>query len=110
MAPTAVPSESRKRRLVSWTTGAGRSSKRRRQLPFHLWLGHIARDHSIGAHRHERLAQRRSVDREQALHAVRPDESSLDWAAPFLDQELTPASAAMRHEMERKVQEAIRKL
>jgi len=83
---------------------------RKPAMPFHLWLRHIARDHIIDAHRHERRAQRRSVDREQALHAARPDESSLDWAAPFLDRELTPASAAMRHEMERKVQGAIRKL
>src|SRR5919106_659003 len=33
-------------------------------MPFHLWLRHIAKDHIIDAHRHERLAQRRSVDRE----------------------------------------------
>lgn len=79
-------------------------------LPFHLWLRHIAKDHIIDAHRHERLAQRRSVDREQPMNATRPGESSLDWAAQFLDQELTPASAAMREEMERKVQAAIQQL
>jgi RNA polymerase sigma-70 factor (ECF subfamily) len=79
-------------------------------MPFHLWLRHIAKDHIIDAHRHERLAQRRSVDREQALPGPRSDESSFDWAAQFFDQELTPASAAMRHEMERKAQEAIRGL
>ncbi len=80
-------------------------------MPFHLWLRHIARDHIIDAHRHERLAQRRSIDREQSLQAGhRPDESSFDWAVPLFDQELTPASAAMRQEMERKVQEAIARL
>ena len=83
---------------------------RKPAMPFHLWLRHIAKDHIIDAHRHERLAQRRSVDREQALHATRPDESSLDWAAQFFDQELTPASAAIRQEMERKVQQAIQQL
>jgi RNA polymerase sigma-70 factor (ECF subfamily) len=83
---------------------------RKPSMPFHLWLRHIAKDHIIDAHRHERLAQRRSVDREQALHAARPDESSLDWAAQFFDQELTPASAAIRQEMERKVQQAIQQL
>src|SRR5437588_3882115 len=41
---------------------------RKPAMPFHLWLRHIARDHIIDAHRHERLAQRRSVDREQSLH------------------------------------------
>src|SRR5437660_2233322 len=83
---------------------------RKPAMPFHLWLRHIAKDHIIDAHRHERLAQRRSVDREQSLHVHRPDESSFDWAAQFFDQELTPASAAMRQEMERKVQEAIGRL
>src|SRR5947207_8430347 len=83
---------------------------RKPAMPFHLWLRHIARDHIIDAHRHERLAQRRSVDREQSLHPARPDESSFEWAAQFLDGELTPASAAMRQEMERKVQEAIGRL
>jgi len=83
---------------------------RKPAMPFHLWLRHIAKDHIIDAHRHERLAQRRSIDREQSLHAHRPDESSFDWAAQFFDQELTPASAAMRQEMERKVQEAIERL
>src|SRR5262245_5608254 len=79
-------------------------------MPFHLWLRHIAKDHIIDAHRHERLAQRRSVDREQPMNAMRPGESSLDWATRFLDQELTPATAAMREEMERKVQRAIQEL
>jgi RNA polymerase sigma-70 factor (ECF subfamily) len=79
-------------------------------LPFHIWLRHIAKDHIIDAHRRHRLAQRRSLDREQSLAGPGPDDSSLDWAAPFLDQELTPATAAMRHEMERRVQEAIGQL
>src|SRR6266516_2892240 len=64
---------------------------RKPAMPFHLWLRHIAKDHIIDAHRHERLAQRRSVDREQSLHVHRPDDSSFDWAAQFFDQELTPA-------------------
>ena len=83
---------------------------RKPAMPFHLWLRHIARDHIIDAHRHERLAQRRSVDREQPLHAARPNESSFEWAAQLFDQEPTPASAAMKQEMERRVQEAIGKL
>jgi RNA polymerase sigma-70 factor (ECF subfamily) len=83
---------------------------RKPTMPFHLWLRHIAKDHIIDAHRHERLAQRRSIDREQSLNANRPGESSLDWAAQFLDAEMTPASAAMRQEMERKVQSAIEQL
>ncbi len=83
---------------------------RKPAMPFHLWLRHIAKDHIIDAHRHERLAQRRSVDREQSMNAARPGESSLDWAAQFFDQEMTPASAAIRNEMERKVQLVIEQL
>jgi RNA polymerase sigma-70 factor (ECF subfamily) len=79
-------------------------------LPFHLWLRHIAKDHIIDAHRHERLAQRRSVDREQSMNAGHGGDSSLEWAAQFFDGEMTPASAAMRVEMERRVQESIQKL
>lgn len=80
------------------------------KMPFHLWIRHIARDHIIDAHRHERVAQRRSVDREQSMNAARADDSSPEWVTQFVDRELTPASAAIRHEMERKVQDAIRRL
>jgi RNA polymerase sigma-70 factor, ECF subfamily len=83
---------------------------RKPAMPFHLWLRHIAKDHIIDAHRHDRLAQRRSVDREQSMNAQRPGESSLEWAAQFVDREMTPASAAIRQEMERKVQLAIGQL
>src|SRR5271157_5727096 len=36
-------------------------------MPFQLWLRHIAKDHLIDAHRRHRVAQRRSLDREQSL-------------------------------------------
>src|SRR5213592_100501 len=55
-------------------------------MPFHLWLRHIAKDHVIDAHRRHRLAQRRSLDREQPLvPAVLADHSSLELAAQLLD-------------------------
>src|SRR3954454_18800878 len=47
-------------------------------MPFHLWLRHIARDHIIDAHRKHRLAQRRSLDREQPLRRAAGEPSSLD--------------------------------
>lgn len=80
-------------------------------MPFHLWLRHIAQDHIIDAHRKHRLAQRRSVDREQHLQpAHQADRSSLDLAAAFVDQELTPASAAVRQELERRFTAALAEL
>jgi RNA polymerase sigma-70 factor (ECF subfamily) len=76
-------------------------------MPFHLWLRHIAHDHMIDAHRKHRVAQRRSLDRERPLGRLAADRSSLELAAEFFDQELTPASAAMRHELERRLQSAV---
>src|SRR6516225_1700921 len=77
-------------------------------MPFHLWLRHIARDHIIDAHRRHRQAQKRGVDREQPLApAGWVDRSSLELAAQFLDQELTPASAAIQHELQRRLHTAI---
>jgi RNA polymerase sigma-70 factor (ECF subfamily) len=80
-------------------------------MPFHLWLRHIAKDHIIDAHRRHHQAQKRGVNREQPIH--RPawsDRSSLDLAAQLLDQDLTPASAAIQEELQRRLREAIEKL
>jgi RNA polymerase sigma-70 factor (ECF subfamily) len=77
-------------------------------MPFHLWVRHIARDHMIDAHRRHRQAQRRSLDREQPLvPAGLADQSSLELAGQFLDRELTPATAAVRAELQRRMQEAV---
>jgi RNA polymerase sigma-70 factor, ECF subfamily len=76
-------------------------------MPFHLWLRHIARDHLIDAHRRHRGAQRRSVDREQSLRPALADQSSLDLAAQLIDRELTPATAALRHELQNRFQSAL---
>jgi RNA polymerase sigma-70 factor (ECF subfamily) len=80
-------------------------------MPFHLWLRHIAKDHMIDAHRRHRQAQRRSLDREQPLlPAVFADRSSLELAAQFLDPEITPATAAMRRELQRRLETAVASL
>lgn len=77
-------------------------------MPFHLWLRHIARDHMIDAHRRHRQAQRRSLDREQPIvPANLSDESSAQLCGQLLDQEPTPASAAIRHELTRRLDSAI---
>src|SRR5580704_7345326 len=70
------------------------------KMPFHLWLRELAKDHLIDAHRRHRKAQRRSVDRERPLTAEFSDRSSLDLAAQLRDKELTPATAAIRKELE----------
>jgi RNA polymerase sigma-70 factor (ECF subfamily) len=80
-------------------------------MPFHLWLRHIAKDHIIDAHRRHRQAQRRSLDREQPLvPALLADHSSYELAGQLVDPELTPASAAMRQELQRRLDAAIAEL
>src|SRR6202171_2034448 len=77
-------------------------------MPFHLWLRHIAKDHLIDAHRRHRVAQRRSLDREQPLVPVAlADHSSFELAGQLLDQELTPASAAIQKELQKRLELAI---
>src|SRR6516162_7925134 len=77
-------------------------------MPFFLWLRHIAKDHIIDAHRRHRQAQRRSLDREQPLAPGRLDDhSSFELAGQLLDQEATPATAAIQHELQRRLDGAI---
>jgi RNA polymerase sigma-70 factor (ECF subfamily) len=77
-------------------------------MPFHLWLRHIAKDHMIDAHRRHRQAQRRSLDREQPLVPMAlADHSSFELAGQLLDQELTPASAAIQKELQKRLELAI---
>jgi RNA polymerase sigma-70 factor (ECF subfamily) len=77
-------------------------------MPFRLWLRHIAKDHIIDAHRWHRQAQRRSLDRERPIvPAVLADHSSMELAAQLIDGERTPASAAIQHELQRKLDGAI---
>jgi RNA polymerase sigma-70 factor (ECF subfamily) len=80
-------------------------------MPFHLWLRHMARDRLIDAHRRHRVAERRSLDREQPLVAPADlDRSTLELAAQLCDRELTPAAAATWHELQRRFQQAIEQL
>ena len=80
-------------------------------MPFHLWLRHLAQDRIIDTHRRHRLAQRRSVDREQPIN--RPawaDESSLGLVAQLIDTERTPTSEAIQHELQKRLAGAIDQL
>jgi RNA polymerase sigma-70 factor, ECF subfamily len=80
-------------------------------MPFYLWLRHLAQDRIIDTHRRHRLAQRRSVDREQAV--ARPawaDESSVSLIAQLIDTERTPTSEAIQLELQRRLNAAIDQL
>lgn len=71
------------------------------EMPFHLWIRQIARDRLIDAHRRHRAAERRSVDREQPLaERGSPSQSSLFLFQQLEAQGVTPASQAIRKELE----------
>ncbi|MCP4512550.1 MAG: sigma-70 family RNA polymerase sigma factor, partial [Fuerstiella sp.] len=80
-------------------------------IPFHIWLRQLAKDRVIDMHRRHRVAQRRSVDREQHVSSLGHDEeSAADLAALLKDKELTPAAATVRKEMEQRFLEALNSL
>jgi RNA polymerase sigma-70 factor (ECF subfamily) len=80
-------------------------------MPFHLWLRHLAKDRLIDAHRFHRKAQRRSLDREQAVQPPAWAEgSSVQLIAQLLDPEKTPATAAVQQELERRLRDAVAEL
>jgi RNA polymerase sigma-70 factor (ECF subfamily) len=80
-------------------------------MPFHLWLRHLAQDRIIDTHRRHRLAKRRSIDREQPI--ARPawvEESDASLVAQLIDHERTPTSEAIRHELQRRLAAAVEQL
>lgn len=78
------------------------------RIPFHLWLRQLAKDRIIDMHRRHRAAQRRSVDREQPIQSnVKNDASSQNLASLLRDEQLTPAAATIRKELEARFLEAI---
>ncbi|MFO0935947.1 MAG: sigma-70 family RNA polymerase sigma factor [Gemmataceae bacterium] len=80
-------------------------------MPFHLWLRHLAQDRIIDTHRRHRLAQRRSIDKEQPIQ--RPawaEESSASLVAQLVDTERTPGTEAIRSELQRKLTDAVAEL
>ena len=81
-------------------------------MPFHLWLRHLAQDRIIDTHRRHRLAQRRSIDREQpiARPAWMDDESGASLVAQLVDHEKTPASEAIQTELTRRLMTAVGEL
>ncbi len=80
-------------------------------MPFHLWLRQLARDHMIAAHRRHRVAKKRTLDRERSLNAAgRSDRSSVDLAAQIVARGVTPATAAIRKELEERFLDALASL
>src|SRR5262245_10031182 len=80
-------------------------------MPFALWLRHLARDRIIDTHRRHRRARRRSLDKEQPIHGTAwADDSSASLVAHFVDPERTPSTEAIRVELQRKLAAAVGEL
>ncbi|HEY2784605.1 MAG TPA: sigma-70 family RNA polymerase sigma factor [Fimbriiglobus sp.] len=80
-------------------------------MPFALWLRHLAQDQIIDTHRRHRLAQRRSVDKEQPIHGPAwAEDSSASLFAHLIDSERTPSTEAIRVELQRKLAAAVDEL
>jgi RNA polymerase sigma-70 factor (ECF subfamily) len=78
-------------------------------MPFHLWLRHLAKDRMIDVHRRHH-ADRRSVDREQTAQHKADVSSAFDLFAQISAQELTPAAASIRKEIEARFLGALEQL
>lgn len=77
-------------------------------LPFFLWLRHITGQKLITAHRQHLGAQMRDADREVSLYrGALPEASSASLAAQLLGRFTSASQAAMRAELQMRVQEAL---
>jgi RNA polymerase sigma-70 factor (ECF subfamily) len=77
-------------------------------LPFFLWLRHITTQKLIAAHRLHLGAQMRDAGREITLHhGAMPEASSASLAAQLLGRLTSPTQAALRAELQVRVQEAL---
>jgi RNA polymerase sigma-70 factor (ECF subfamily) len=77
-------------------------------LPFFLWLRHITGQKLIAAHRQHLGAQMRDAGREVSLYrGALPEASSASLAAQLLGRFTSVSRAAMRAELQIRVQEAL---
>lgn len=80
-------------------------------LPFYLWLRHITGQKLITVHRQHLGAQMRDADREVSLYrGALPQASSASLAAQLLGRLTSPTGAALRAELQIRVQEALNSL
>src|SRR5438093_9540979 len=77
-------------------------------LPFFLWLRHITGQKLITVHRQHLGAQMRDADREVSLYrGALPQASSASLAAQLLGRLTSPTQAALRAELQIRLQEAL---
>lgn len=81
-----------------------------RPIAFYPWLRQIAWNRLIDLHRRHILAGNRAVDREVSIDLPPSSQSLHRLAQRFLSREPSPAARIVRHELQRRVREAIERL
>jgi RNA polymerase sigma-70 factor (ECF subfamily) len=77
-------------------------------VPFYLWLRALTGQRLIDLHRHHLGAEMRDAGREVSLHrGALPAASSASLAQQLLAGLTSPTQAAIRHEMQLRLQEAL---
>jgi RNA polymerase sigma-70 factor (ECF subfamily) len=77
-------------------------------MPFFLWLRFLTAQKLLVLHRHHLGAKARDAGREVSLHrGALPEASSAVLAAQLVGHRTTPSEAAMRAEMQLRLQEAL---
>ncbi len=80
----------------------------KRALPFFLWLRQLTGQRLLAIHRQHLGAKMRDVGQEIALrHGAMPQATSASLAAKLLGRLSTPSQAAVRAEMQLRLQEAL---
>jgi len=80
-------------------------------MPFFLWLRFLTRQCLLGLHRHHLGVKARDPRREVALYdGALPEATSESLAARLLGQITSPSQAALRAEMQLRLQEALNSL
>jgi RNA polymerase sigma-70 factor, ECF subfamily len=79
---------------------------RERVIPFYAWLGQIAADRIVEAHRLHVASQKRSVTREDHGHQL-PDQSSFALACRLFADDTSPINQLIRQENQQQIRSAI---
>src|SRR5262249_20372267 len=80
-------------------------------LPFYLWLRMVTGRKLLALHRHHLGTHVRDAGREVSLHrGALPQASSVSLAAQLLGRYTTPSQAAVRAELQVRIQEALNRM
>jgi len=80
---------------------------RRRPLPFYPWLRQLAWERLLDLHRRHIIAQKRSIQREEAPSLLLPDESALELADRLVAQGSSPIGQLLRKEQRERIRDAL---